>query len=380
MAESPHLHVLLARALRNDALGRLCRGESRDFTDFSSRISQMIMSGLILGIVFTISDWMNASTQGICGIGLAVLTVIAVVGLGLTIGSAVFLVVATWAGCLITQFWISDHDVWETIGVAFAVSIGAVLLLRVRRLTRLLASAPLVLPVTLSALLIPLFTADLWLAAIDLGPLHLFAFAVLTVVPLLLVVLTRMRSRLRRLVSQAVDSRLSSQGDWDKTGDRVVDLLEDEQKPEEPRLRQELHSLDLSQAPSDAAAQVEHAMRRQTVVSLTLTLVSVAGLASLYFWLLEWTLVPTSAASSWIGEPASTRDFEFLGFAATVPVGVYLTVASLLGIAATGVLLASAAVDDGYADRMSDAVLRRPATEAAELSLAYMLSRPPPSE
>jgi hypothetical protein len=80
----------------------------------------------------------------------------------------------------------------------------AITVLRPRRIGAIVRSSPLVLPVALSVLVIPLFTADLWDVVNGLHVRNLMLVAGLTVLPLLFSV--------RRRLSQEVGPALRTRG------------------------------------------------------------------------------------------------------------------------------------------------------------------------
>jgi hypothetical protein len=90
---------------------------------------------------------------------------------------------------------------------------------------------------------------------------------------------------------------------------------------------------------------------------------------------LAWVLIPVAKAREWTGEHVDARRLAALGIQIDVPLGPYVSVAVVLGILATGVLLATVAVDEDYAERLADALLRQPAGAALGTAVPYLHMR-----
>src|SRR4051812_21594735 len=102
------LRVLLVRILRDQGLGSLCKGEPSTYEEFSSRMSIVLMSGFGLGLVFTISDWMNANTFGTILIGAALALALGIAGMKIGVSSAAMILVSAWIACLVVQLLLTD--------------------------------------------------------------------------------------------------------------------------------------------------------------------------------------------------------------------------------------------------------------------------------
>ncbi|ADB53595.1 hypothetical protein Cwoe_5187 [Conexibacter woesei DSM 14684] len=92
---------------------------------------------------------------------------------------------------------------------------------------------------------------------------------------------------------------------------------------------------------------------------------------TLYLYVLAWILVPIGVSAEWLGEPASTTTISLLNGEFAVPLGGYVSVAGLLGIVATAVMLAFATTEDRYAGDVTTAVLYAPLRDGMTIALPY---------
>jgi hypothetical protein len=280
----------------------------------------MVVSwAFVLGLIFSVADWTNATRWGTVGIAAAMLLFLALLAdrFGSRVGAA--LVAVLWSGALVAQLQQSDHDVAATIGLPFVLMAVAVTVLRPRRIGAIVRSSPLVLPVALSVLVIPLFTADLWDVVTRLHVGNLMLVAALTVLPLLFCV----RRRLSREVGPALqDARESINGDLARTAleERLTKLLDEFQQP---GAEAEIHRL-LTRfwIPFDATTAAKEAidpLRRQLGRNLFVSASGLTIVASCYMGALAWALVPVANARAWSGHEVDEARIELLGITAHVP-------------------------------------------------------------
>jgi hypothetical protein len=369
------LRVLLVRSLREQGLRRACKGEPATYDDFSTRASVVFTLAMMFGVVFSLSDWLNASDLATLGIAVAVPLALVFVAWRSSPERAVVLIVPCWFLCLVVQIHATDHDAGATVGLPFVLTFIGVAVLRTRRLATLARSAPLVLPVTLSVLVIPLFTNDLWSAVHNLHPGNLLALAALSLLPLLIAVERRLRAEVDRAVQLAVENidPVVARAQLDAS---LMGLLVDNERagaaPELERL------LDARWKPfaTDAAAEaLADPLRRRVGRAVGWVVVGLGSLATLYMGLMCWVLIPIANAQDWTKTNVPVQHVVALGVSFDVPLGPYLMVAVLLGLLAAAVLLASVAVDEDYARRMAEALLQRPAGEAIATLVPYLRIR-----
>ena len=326
----------------------------------------------MLGVIFSVADWTNATRWGAVGITAAALLFLALFAyrFGSRVGAV--LIAALWSVAVVAQLQQSDHGVAVTIGLPFVLTAIAVAVLRPRRIGAIVRSSPLVLPVALSVLVIPLFTADLWNVVTGLHVGNLMLVAGLTVLPLLFSV----RRRLSREVGPALqDAREAIDADLARTAleGRLTKLLDEFQRP---GAEAEIHRL-LTRfwIPFDATLAAKEAidpLRRQLGRNLFVSATGLMIVASCYMGALAWALVPVANAQAWTGHDVDDARIELLGITAHVPLGPYVVVASLLGLLATAVMLASVAMSEDYARRLAEALLRQPAETALATVVPYL--------
>ena len=369
------VRALLIRALRAEALGGVCRGEPRDWTTLSNSVSQGLMFGFLLGLAFAIGDWLNASAVWTAAVFFGVLLGFAFLASAATPSAVALLTLMCWVCALGLQVVDSDYDTIETLGFGMAIGIGSVAAWRARKLPQVSRSAPLLLPIALVALLIPLFTAELWRAAAQLTVGNLAALLMVSLVPVTIVVQRRIAGQVPSLIAQgreraAAESALA-------LGERLAKMVDGDDE----RARTKLEVDEVVDAFGGDAFEtvdlstVESALRLQLRLSLTLTVGGLLLVGAGYLWLLAWILVPVRTASEWTGEVVPVEAVTLLGHTVSLPVGPYLLVAGLLGGSAAVVLLASAAVQEDLAERLAEAVMRHPVTDAVSLAAPYLLLR-----
>jgi hypothetical protein len=371
--ERAELAALLARALRRDGLGRVCRAEARDSQDIGLRMSYVLIGGLFLGVVFSLSDWTNAGTGGTLAIAGGVLAATGLISLWIGPSSTAVLIAVLWTACLIVQIQAPDHDVGATLGTPFLLTSVGVVTIRLRRLTTLLRGASLLLPVALTVLLIPLFTQDLWSAVSELTAWNIAAFTLVAALPLAVTVGRQVHQQVPSVVQQAVEALDSTLGAA-AVEERLVRFFEDADKPAaRERLADPIrYAFDLGD-PQRAGDQLASPLRRQTRLTFVETILGLIVAAAGYLWLLAWILLPTVTVSRWSDETVEVRHIDLALISFDVPLSPYLKVAALLGAVATTIMLASAAIERDYARQLAEALLRHSALDGLLLVLPYQV-------
>lgn len=374
------LRELLVRALRKEGLRPICKGEALTPEDFSTKASYVVMSAFVLGMTFTLSDWLNANALGTFGVGAGVLAImLALYGIATTVGGThtTFVLASPWLGCVVVQALKDDHDTWATIGLPFVITFTAVTVLQTRRLATVARSAPLVLPVALTVLVIPLFTADLWSTIHRLDAVNLVLVAAVTLFPLLIAVERQLRAKVGSALDRAVAEAAADPTVLrDEITERLARLLDDNERD---AARQDIARLLAGFwdpfDPERHVASLDHALRRLLLRNLVNAVVGVWMAATVYIGILTWVLIPVATARDWTGEAVAIQRVAAMGIRVDVPLGPYVTVSILLGLLATAVLLASVAVDDDYADRLADALILQPARAALGPAVPYLRMR-----
>src|SRR5687767_8833223 len=115
-ADRLELRPLLARGLRREGFGAVCRGEPRSSTDLSTRFSWWLTTAITGGVVNSLADWTNATSYGWLGLLALTMAALLVLTLVWSPGVAVSLEVVVWAVFLGVQVAERDHDTWITLG------------------------------------------------------------------------------------------------------------------------------------------------------------------------------------------------------------------------------------------------------------------------
>jgi hypothetical protein len=91
-----------------------------------------------------------------------------------------------------------------------------------------------------------------------------------------------------------------------------------------------------------------------------------------YIYLLCAAVVPRDTASEWSGVTTPSTELDILGATVSLAGGPYLSLAALLGLAATATFLSFALVEARFAQALTDALLRDPADRFLVLALPYV--------
>jgi len=339
------------------------------------------MGGFFLGFTFCISDWLELGLTG--WLAVAALLMLGCGGLALAIGPgrAAVLLVTAWVAAAVTQLVATDADDFgATIGVPFLLTFGTMWAVRGRRLATLARSAPLLLPVTLTVLLIPLFTAEVWQAATALHAGHLALAAALTIVPLAALLAARVRPELTAILRDVIDTTADSATLPDEAADRVVRRVTEAHREEEgPRVRDQLEEVYAagfsSRVRLTLADRMIKSLERTALWRLVTTAAGLTMVVAAYLYTLAWILVQREVATKWTEQPIPTYEVDLGVAAVSVPGGPYIAVAALLGVVATAVFVSFAVTDERYAGDLSSALVKTPLPTAVAVALPYTVLR-----
>lgn len=371
------LRPLLVRALRNDGYGALCAGEPRSHIERGTRLSYWLSTALVGGVVSTLSDWTNASNLGWVGLLGSVLVVLTALAHFFDPRRALLTAALAWMACLVAQVAATDHDTFATLGSPFVLTAGAVWVSGQGRLGTLLRLSPLLLPVTLTVLLIPLFTDNMWEAVARLDARNLLFLSFLTIVPLAGLLYGQLARQVGESASSlghdvlAADPKEAA----DRVTERLAALVEDEERETVRRNAREplrvLFASGLDEKVATVSEDLSGALRWRLSIRLLWTLTGLFVAVSLYIYVLACLLVPTAVGEGWSRDVVETTAVDVGIQVLHLPTGVYLLVAGLLGVVATAVLLAFVLTEEHYGDNLADAILRRPLRGGLELALPY---------
>jgi hypothetical protein len=214
----------------------------------------------------------------------------------------------------------------------------------------------------------------MWAAVAELHAGNLMLVGGLTVLPLLVVVERRLRGEVRPRVAVARE-RVEGGREID-LGKMLSGLLPDEEKEEaDSDLVRLLGRWKKRANHVEAAEAIVGPLRRQLWRRALLVAVGVIAVATLYMGVLAWAMIPVEVAERWVDAPIDTANVDLLGIQFAVPLGPYLLVSGLLGTLASAVLLASVAVDEGYAAHLASALLDEPAEVGVAVSAPYLAIR-----
>jgi hypothetical protein len=380
-AAPPTTRQLLVRSLRNDGLGAVCRGEPRTHEDLSTRLSYVFMTAMTLGVTFILADWWELGFYGWLGVTAGLLLVLGLSSLWTSPQAAALVLALTWVALVVAQIGQGESgDLVETALVPFALTTAAVWILRGRRLTTVAKSAPLLLPVTLIVLVAPLVSEDVWEAADALGPGEIMAIASLTIVPLLIVFVRQLRTEVPEILDAAVAKVAQDNETQARAIGRTVRLVEEEQRDATRTVVEEdLSKVFSSGFSTDTQQAVTGALTRplrRAVIRRAMT--TAGGLAVAvfaYLFLLTWALVAVDVAEVWLDRSIPIETVAFPGMAVDVPTGPYVTIAALVGVIATAVLLAYVVTEESYSRELSAALLEDPIEDGLSVALPYQALR-----
>jgi hypothetical protein len=134
---------LLVRRLRSDGMGSLCSDEPRTYDDVGAHLSYVVMTALFLGITFALADWWELEFYGWLGVAAVLLLLAGVIALRWSPTTAALIILGGWLAASIAQ-WVAGPgaDLLLTIVLPFGLTSAGVWVLRGRRLTTVVRSAP----------------------------------------------------------------------------------------------------------------------------------------------------------------------------------------------------------------------------------------------
>lgn len=237
-------------------------------------------------------------------------------------------------------------------------------------------SAPLVAPVVLIVLFLPALSADVWLVAGDLSARSLLIVGALSVGLLFVVVRLQLGGQVEQMVSQRAEhlSDVSQRSELTRKqllattgedGEALMEGMSDSNVDGAWPVAGEEY------APYLGAA-VGETLQAPLTGRLGLTIAIVGILFSAYIYLLCLAVVPIGIARNWSHAAVPSRNVDLLGISITFHGGPYLSLAALLGIAATATFLSFALVEERFANALTDALLRDPTDRFLVVALPYV--------
>lgn len=243
-------------------------------------------------------------------------------------------------------------------------------------LSGLIKSAPFVAPVVLIVLFLPALSSDVWLIAGDLSAGSLLIVGVLSVGLLFVVVRLQLGGQVEQMVSQRAAhlsdvgqrSELTRRqllatmgGDGDALMEGMIDANVDDAWP----VAGEEYAPYLRAAAGDT-------LQAPLTGRLGLTVAVIGMLFSAYIYMLCLAVVPAGIAHNWSRVTVPAYGVDLLGISITFHGGPYLSLAALLGLAATATFLSFALVEERFANALTDALLRDPTDRFLTVALPYV--------
>lgn len=237
-------------------------------------------------------------------------------------------------------------------------------------------SAPLVAPVVLIVLFLPALSADVWRVAGELSAGSLLIVGALSVGLLFVVVRLQLGSQVEQMVSQRAEhlSDVSERAEMTRkqilaaSGDDSEALMEG---MSDSRVDGSWPVAGEEYAPYLRAAAGE-TLQAPLTGRLALTIGVVGILFSAYVYLLCSAVVPAGIAGEWSAVAVPSTNVDAFGASIHFHGGPYLSLAALLGLAATATFLSFALVEERFAKALTDALLRDPTDRFLILALPYM--------
>lgn len=236
--------------------------------------------------------------------------------------------------------------------------------------------APLVAPVVLIVLFLPAMTRDVWQVADQMAPSSLLLAGCISVGLLFVIVRIQLGSELGKMLRQRANHLCEQSKRYTQTRDEVGASVDEEGVPLLETMPDSVIEAAWQANGGEYAPYIEvkagESLQQPLTARLGLTTALVGLALVIYIYLLCATVVPTEVASAWIGAEIPSTEVQALGAAVTVPGGVYLKLALLLGLAATATFLSFALVEERFAAALTDALLREPSDKLLVLAIPYL--------
>ena len=304
---------------------------------------------------------------------------------------------------------------WQTAAATHVLPAGivggAVMAIRGLRFRSLLGSMPWAFPITMLVLFIPLFTQELWRIAADLDEYDIVGLALLTSLPLFVVMQRQLKRRVVKVFADSAhtlsghpaDSREKAQEEltrlsldapvlrgiwlnakhWASKGWIAV-LSFVMRQPIEPRpprppetyTDRVLEAAFIRPAPiaytRRVANELKDGFRRPIYGGLISVILGIGAMLSLYIYVLAAVAIDRNLVGSedWTNRDIETWSVPVLGLDA--PLGPYLLVAAFLGVVATAVFLAFALIEDRMSDAIADTIVHQPVQRCLLLAIPYI--------
>ncbi|MEV1333740.1 hypothetical protein AB0J20_29675 [Micromonospora costi] len=379
IAKTVTLRQLLARALRKQGFGEICKEEPGKSSRWADVASQNLLLSVLLGLLLFASFrfgwhlWLTASII----FGSLLLLVFAVMAGGCTNMLGYLAYVIAWLALGVYLLGNRDYDsLLLTHVLPFFLVIGGRWAARAVRFT---THIPFFIPITLLLILTPLISEDPWrvasasgwrigvLAAVALTPLCVYLLirlARLDVATTLFSVVETLNARdmpieklwkgvdkFRNKPSESIDSEASIaqlgaifQADKEVTTNRLA----------------------------VAVVAIEKRFRRLVTLRVVSVIVGVWIAVTGLIYLLALIIMPSSLAADWSRSSVNLVDAQLFGWDVTIPAGPYLHVALLLGTVASVGFAGFVLTEEKYFEEFTKGIIGKPAEQYLTLALPYL--------
>lgn len=237
-------------------------------------------------------------------------------------------------------------------------------------------SAPLVAPVVLIVLFLPTLSADVWQVAGSFSAASLLIVGALSVGLLFIVVRLQLGGQVEQMVSQRAEHLCDTSVRAQLTRDQVLAATDADGEA----LLEDMSDSNVSDAWPVAGEEYGPYLRAiagETLQApltsrLALTVGVVGILFSAYVYLLCAAVIPVQIAEEWSKVAVPSTEIALLGISIPILGGPYLSLAALLGLAATATFLSFALVEERFAEALTDALLRDPTDRFLVVALPYV--------
>jgi hypothetical protein len=260
----------------------------------------------------------------------------------------------------------------------------AALVFRRAGFRRVSAGLTLIVPIGVAVLFVQLFAVEVWEVADGLTLGRVVALALVTVVPLYVLLCRQLTSSVPGAFAR--EAQRLAEHDDDAEPDRAPHKLaarrleRDVTHRKEPRVEQQLRGAFRPTLLTGRARPLAGRLRRTFAVLLPLGLMPVIFLVwllmSVYIYGLAAITIDRDRVEAWLTPERSPRatieDISLFGFHTGLPGGPYLVIAVLLGILAAAIFLALTLTEEQYKEVLAQTALHGRVQDCLLLSMPYL--------
>ena len=388
--------TLIAEALRREGFGAILERPLPESTD--SQVGALRAGVVLIGALFASLLWaMTRLTAVLWGVALAIAWVLVIYATGRAKVKA-----ARVLGSTLQIAVVLGVLIWQLIAEGFApaaLSFGVPILVGFAWMfffqldfSALGRSLPFLFALTLSILLVPLFTDDVWLVASRLTPRQFVWVALALVLPVLVPLALRLRDAPSRMGTpdelekslrnslqyQLMQDAIFTEGKMIGANQRLGNQQAEEIEYAVTALRTALapprSAVESNQGRRESASMpgnivdgLRRGLLRHLLKRLLPTVIIISVAAMCYMYLLANIAIRHDTAHTWTQKHITTINVPLIHLWG----GPYLHVAVLLGVAAAGIFLALVLTDERYFDSFARALVGKRSMRAVALLIPY---------